>query len=79
MSRANLKSLCTKWVEQSDAMSDELHAIEDEIAAANKARARYLTAHPVEAKRLQRIRDSAPMYHDNRPFSIFADPRNDPK
>jgi hypothetical protein len=66
-------------VEQSDEMSDELHAIEDAITVANKARARYLTAHPVEAKRLQRIRDAAPMYRSNAPFSIFADTRNDPR
>jgi hypothetical protein len=71
MSRANPKSLCTKWIAQSDAMSDELHALEDEIAAAKKARDKWLHEHPVERRRLERLRDSAPMYRDNKPFSIF--------
>ena len=77
--RINPNSLCTKALEMSDEMSDELHEIEDQIAAANKARARYLTAHPAEAKRLQRIRDSAPLARSNAPFSIFADTRSDPR
>jgi hypothetical protein len=71
MSRANPNSLCTKWVEQSDAMSDELQALEDEIAAAKRARDKWLDEHPVERWRLERLRDSAPMYRDNKPFSIF--------
>jgi hypothetical protein len=79
MSRANPKSLCTKWVEQSDAMSDELHALEDGIAAAKHARDKYLHEHLVERKRLERQRDTAPIARSNTPFSIFADPRNDPR
>jgi hypothetical protein len=79
MAHANPNSLCTKWVQQSDAMSDELHSLEDQIAAAKKARDKYLQQHPAERKRLERLRDTAPMFRDNRPFSLFADPRNDPK
>ncbi|HEY7092740.1 MAG TPA: hypothetical protein VH393_06155 [Ktedonobacterales bacterium] len=77
MSRANPKSLCTKWVEQSDAMSDELHALEDEVTAAKRARDKYLHEHPIERKRLERLRDMAPIARSNAPFSIFADTSRD--
>jgi hypothetical protein len=71
MSRANPNSLATKWVEQSDAMSDELHALEDAVTAARKARDKWLHDHPATRRRLERLRDSAPIYRDNKPFSIF--------
>jgi hypothetical protein len=79
MPRINPNSFCTKAVALDAEKSDELIAIEDQISAANKARAKYLTAHPVEAKRLQRIRDSAPLARSNAPFSIFADTSRDPR
>jgi hypothetical protein len=37
MPRANPNSLATKWVAQSDAMPDELIALEDAITAAKRA------------------------------------------
>jgi len=69
--RTSPKSLATKAVAISDAMSDELHALEDAITAAKKARDAYLAAHPAERRRLERLRDTAPIYRDNKPFSIF--------
>jgi hypothetical protein len=39
MARANPKSFCTKWVEMSDAMSDEEHAAEDELERDRKQEA----------------------------------------
>jgi hypothetical protein len=79
MPRANPNSLCTKWVEESDAMSDELHQLDDKIASAKKARDRYLAEYPAVRRRLERIRDSAPMARSNAPFSLFADTSRDPK
>jgi hypothetical protein len=79
MARANPNSFCTKWVEQSDAMSDELYQLEDQIAAAKKARAKYLYEHPVERRRLGHLRDMVPVLRDNLPISLFADARNAPK
>jgi hypothetical protein len=79
MPRANPNSLATKWVAQSDAMPNELIALEDAITAAKKARDRYLDAHPAIRARLARIRDSAPLARSNAPFSIFADRSCDPK
>jgi hypothetical protein len=64
-------------VEQSDAISDELHALEDAIAAAKRTRDKYLHEHPVERKRLERLRDMAPLARSNAPFSIFADTSRD--
>jgi len=69
--RTNPKSLATKAVAISDAMSDELHALEDAITAVKRARDKYLHEHPEERKRLERLRDTAPMSRDNKPFSIF--------
>jgi hypothetical protein len=71
MTRVGPKSLATKAVAISDAMSDELHALEDAITAAKAARDKYLHEHPAERKRLERLRDTAPIYRDNKPFSIF--------
>jgi hypothetical protein len=79
MARANPSSFCTKWVEESDAMSDQLHQLEDTIASAKKARDRYLAVHPEVRRRLERIRDSVPIARSNAPFSLFADTSRDPK
>jgi hypothetical protein len=70
--RANRNTFCTKWLEQSDSMSDELHQLEDTVTAAKRARDKYLDEHPDERKRIERLRDTAPMYRSNRPFSIWA-------
>lgn len=77
MPRINPNSYATKAVAISDASSDELVRLEDAVTQAQKALAAYLHAHPVERQRIARIRDTAPMARDNRPFSIFApeDPR----
>jgi hypothetical protein len=69
--RANPNSLARGWVAQSDAMPPELHWLEDRITAAIAERDAWLHEHPVVRARLARIRDSAPMYDDNRPFSLF--------
>jgi hypothetical protein len=69
--RTSPKSLATKAVAISDAMSDELHALEDAITAAKAARDKYLHEHLAERRRLERLRDTAPIYRDNKPFSIF--------
>jgi hypothetical protein len=75
----NRNSLCTKALAISDAMSDELHALEDQISAAKKARDKYLHEHPVERRNLEWLRDTAPMARSNVPFSIFADTSRDPR
>jgi hypothetical protein len=69
--RATPNSLCTKWVAMSDAMTDAEHAAEDAKLAEAKARAKYLHEHEAERKWLERLRDTAPMYRSNAPFSIF--------
>jgi hypothetical protein len=69
--RTNPRSLATKAVAISDSMSDELHRLEDAITAAKEARDKYLHEHPAERKQLARLRDTAPIYRDNKPFSIF--------
>jgi hypothetical protein len=71
MARVNPNSYATKAVAMSNASSDELVALEDAITAAKRARDKYLDAHPEERARLARLRDTAPMYRDNKPFSIF--------
>ena len=49
-----------KWVERSDARSDELNALECAIMAARKARDEWLRERPQERQRIVRLRDSAP-------------------
>jgi hypothetical protein len=71
MPRINPNSFATKAVAMDAVMSDELVAIEDEIRAAQRKRDKYLAEHPIERKRLERLRDTAPIYRDNKPFSIF--------
>jgi len=71
MGRANPHSFCTKWVEMSDAMTDEQHAAEDAKMAEAKARTRFLNEHPEVAAAEAKKRDTAPMYRDNKPFSPF--------
>jgi hypothetical protein len=73
--RANPNSLCTKWVEISDAMTDEEHAAEDAAFAVAKLAARNETE--AERKARQRKMDTAPLASSNRPFSIFADTSRD--
>jgi hypothetical protein len=73
--RANPNSLCTRWVEISDAMTDEEHAAEGAAFAATKLAARNET----ERKARQRKMDTAPLASSNRPFSIFADTSRDQK
>jgi hypothetical protein len=70
MARANPNTLATGWKAQSDAMSDELHALEDAVTAAQRARDKWLHEHPEERARLARLRDTAPIVN-NRPFSLF--------
>jgi hypothetical protein len=69
--RANPASLCTKWVAESDEMPDELHALEDAISAAVRARDKWLHEHPAVRVRLARLRDSSPPMINNEPFSLF--------
>jgi|GEM_PF-6119107 len=79
MARANPNSFCTKWVEMSDALSDDEHAADDAKFAAAKAAAKAETE--AEWKARQRKIDTAILVgpRGNRPFSIFADTRNDPR
>ncbi|HEY7021377.1 MAG TPA: hypothetical protein VH349_09690 [Ktedonobacterales bacterium] len=79
MSRVSPKTYATKALAMDDAMSDELHALEDAITAARAARDKYLHEHPAERKRLERLRDTAPIARSNAPFSICADTRSDPR
>jgi len=76
MSRANPRTLATKWLAQSDAMTDEEHEVEDAKLA--EARARTKAETPAERRERYGLRDSAPLYRDNRPFSIWADDGRDP-
>jgi hypothetical protein len=74
MPRANPKTLCTKWLEQSNAMTDEEHAAMDEQERNRKQLAWYLNANPAYAAWLAKQRDKAPLarhHHDTKPFSIF--------
>lgn len=79
MARANPNSLCTKWVEMSDAMTDEEHAADDAAFAARKLAAKNET----EAERLARQRkmDTSILVgpRGNAGFSIFADTSRDPR
>jgi hypothetical protein len=79
MARANPNTFCTKWLAQSDAMTDKEHAAEDAKIAAKKAADRAETES--ERKARQRNLDTAILVgpRGNRPFSIFADSRNDPR
>jgi hypothetical protein len=52
-------------------MSDELHILEDAVTAARQARDKWLHEHPQERRRLARLRDTAPLYRSNAPFSVF--------
>jgi hypothetical protein len=79
MPRINPNTYATKALEISDAMSDELIALEDSITAAKKARDKYLHEHPVERSNMEWLRDTAPVARSNAPFSIFADTSRDPR
>jgi hypothetical protein len=72
--RANPKSLCRKWGEISDAMSDEEHA-ELDAKARNASQLAWLSNNdPAFAKWQAKIRDSAlPIWawNNTKPFSIF--------
>ena len=52
-------------------MTDEEHAEYDLKEREARARARFLNAHPEVAAAEARKRDTAPMYRDNKPFSLF--------
>jgi hypothetical protein len=79
MGRANPKSLCTKWVAISDAMTDEEHAAEEAKFAERKAFHANETG--AERKARQRKMDTAVCVgsRGNAPFSIFADTSRDPR
>jgi hypothetical protein len=75
MPRANPNTFCTKWLEQSNAMTDEQHAAADAETLNRKQLAWYLNADPQYAAYVARQRDRAPMaqfWNDTKPFSIFA-------
>jgi hypothetical protein len=72
--RANPKTFCTKWLEQSNAMTDEEHTAAEEIERDRKQLAWLLNADPIYAATLARKRDSAPraeFLNDTRVFSLF--------
>jgi hypothetical protein len=71
MARANPNTFCTKWLEQSNAMTAEEHAEMDAHERDAKQLAWLSNNDPAFAKAQARKRDTAPMYRDNRPFSIF--------
>lgn len=79
MPRINPNSYATKAAALDAVKPDELIALEDAIVAAQRARDKWLEQHPAVRRRLQRIRDSAPLARSNAPFSIFADTSHDPK
>jgi hypothetical protein len=72
--RANPNTFCTKWLEQSNAMTDEQHAAADAETLNAKQLAWYLNFDHNYAAYLARQRDKAPMaryMNDTKPFSIF--------
>jgi hypothetical protein len=80
--RANPKTFCTKWLEQSNAMTDEEHAEADAKMRDARQLAWLMNADPAYAKRQALKRDRAPLaraLNDSQPFSLFADTSHDPK
>lgn len=75
MPHINTNSCAMKAVVMSEALSDELIALEDAITAAKKARDKFMQ----ERERLERLHDTTPIVRSHRGFSLFADPHNDPK
>jgi hypothetical protein len=70
--RANPNTFCTKWLEQSNRMSDAEHAAMDEQERNRKQLAWYLNANPAYAAYLAKQRDNAPnARYNTEPFSIF--------
>jgi hypothetical protein len=72
--RANPKTFCTKWLEQSNAMTDEEHAEMDAKSRDAKQLAWLSNNDPEFAKRQAKIRDQAPLaraWNDTAVFSIF--------
>jgi hypothetical protein len=76
--RANPKTFCTKWLEQSDAMTDEDHTAMDADSSAK--REFYRNETETERKARQAKMDTA-IYapRGNASFSIFADTSRDPR
>jgi len=72
--RANPKTFCTKWLEQSNAMTDEEHAALDAQTRGAKQLAWLSNNDPEFAKRQAKIRDEAPLaefWTNVKPFSIW--------
>lgn len=72
--RANPNTFCTKWLEQSNAMTDEEHTALDEQERNRKQLAWFMNANPDYAAFLAKMRDKAPLarfLNDMKPFSLF--------
>lgn len=72
--RANPKTFCTKWLEESNAMTDEQHVAMDAKSRDARQLAWYLNANPAYAAWCAKQRDNAPraeFLNDVKPFSLF--------
>jgi hypothetical protein len=75
MMRANPKTFCTKWLDESNAMTDEEHAAEDLKSHNRHQLAWFCNANPEYAKFLARKRDKMPraeFFFGPKPFSLWA-------
>jgi hypothetical protein len=74
MPRANPNTYATKWLAESNAMTDEEHAAEDLKSLNRKQLCWFMNECPEYAKYLARQRDKLPraeFWNDVKPFSLW--------